>query len=59
MKKKQIFNMLLFWFLFIIGIGLTGYGLVGLFDYDIIRELLFVIGGLSGLGIASDIKIKE
>ena len=59
MKKKQIFNILLFWLFFIVGIGLTGYGLIGLFDYDIVRELLFVVGGLSGLGIASDIKIKD
>ena len=59
MKKKKIFNILLFWLLFIVGIGLIGYGLIGLFGYDIIRELLFVIAGLSGLGIASDIKIKE
>jgi len=59
MKKKQIFNILLFWLFFIVGIGLIGYGLIGLFDYNIIRELLFVIGGLSAWGIASDIKIKE
>jgi uncharacterized membrane protein YuzA (DUF378 family) len=59
MKKKQIFNILLFWLFFIVGIGLIGYGLIGLFDYNIIRELLFVIGGLSAWVIASDIKIKE
>jgi len=59
MKKKQIFNILLFWLFFIVGIGLIGYGLIGLFDYNIIRELLFVIGGLSAWVIASDIKVKD
>lgn len=59
MKKKQIFNILLFWLFFIVGIGLIGYGLIGLFDYNIIRELLFVIGGLLAWVIASDIKVKD
>ena len=59
MKKKKMFNILLFWLLFIVGIGLIGYGLIGLFGYDIIRELLFVTAGLCGLGIASDIESKD
>jgi len=59
MKGKQIFRIALFWLLFIVGIGLTGYGLIQLFNYNIIREILFLVSGLSAWGIASDIKIKE
>jgi hypothetical protein len=59
MKVKQIFNILLFWLFFLTGIGLFSYGVWNLFSYDVFRELLFIIGGLSAWGIASDIKIKE
>jgi len=59
MKAKQIFRIILFWILFIAGIGLFSYGFWGLFEYNIIREILFLVSGLSAWGIASDIKIKE
>ena len=58
-KAKQIFRIILFWVLIIIGLGLFTFGVWNLFNYDIVRELLFMIGGLSAWGIASDVKIKE
>jgi hypothetical protein len=43
----------------IIGFGLILNGLLRLFQYDIIRELLIILGGFSAWSIASDVKIKE
>lgn len=59
MKTKQIFRIILFWLLAIISLGLITYGLIGLFNYNIIREILFVIGGFAAWRIAGDIKIKD
>ena len=59
MKSKQIFRIIIFWLLFLTGIGLFTYGVWSLFEYNIIREILFLVGGLSAWGIASDIKIKD
>lgn len=59
MKKKQIFNIILFWLLAIIGFVLFLNGLLKLFQYDIIRELLIIAGGFAAWGIATDIEIKE
>jgi len=58
-KAKQIFRIILFWVLAIIGFGLILNGLLRLFQYDIIRELLIILGGFSAWSIASDVKIKE
>ena len=59
MKKKQIFNIILFWILFLIGLAITSYGIIGLFQYDIVKELMFVIAGFTAWGIAGDIIIEE